>query len=253
MKILGQLLLEIRRRIPTRFYLRQRFTHLRSPVWLPWFNMTGKQDAVNRIHRLALEINHPRIRGAVIKGAIVWPIVSSFLALYAVYCYGAWVEKRYRLNLWLQWRQIVYLANVYNLPPLMYYHFRIWNDSNFRKADQYIGWEEHAIILDWINRNRDTKALVRILDNKNSFFEFCRSADIPTSPIITRFDRSGMEQWYCESWAFPKVDLVIKPSTLSCGQGVERWEHVEVCQKWKRADTLLNHSELFVILPPPCY
>jgi hypothetical protein len=53
-----------------------------------------------------------------------------------------------------------------------------------------------------------------------------------------------MEQWYGDSSNFPKVDLVIKPSNLSCGEGVERWEHVEACHKWKRVDALLNHSEL---------
>jgi hypothetical protein len=174
-----------------------------------------------------------------VKGAIAWPIVSLLLALHVVYRHGIWVKRKYGLSLWLQWRQIVYLANVYNLPPQAYYDFRIWNDSNLRKADQYIVWPEHAVIFDWLNRNLDTKTL----DNKISFFEFCHSTDIPTPPIIARFDRSGMEQWYCDSLNFPKVDLVIKPSTLSCGEGVERWEHVEVCSKWKRADTLLNHSE----------
>lgn len=239
MKILKRLLFAIRRRIPTLAYLPHRLTHLRSPVCLPWFKMRGKQDTVNRIHRLAFELNRSKIRG-VVKGAMVWPILSLILALYVVYRYGIWVKKRYRLSLWLQWKQIVYLANVYNLPPQYYYDFRLWNDSNLRKADQYIGWQEHAVIFDWLNRNLDTKTI----DSKNSFFKFCHSTDIPAPPIIARFDSSGMEQWYCDSSNFPKVDLVIKPSNLSCGEGVERWEHVEVCHKWKRVDTLLNHSEL---------
>lgn len=233
-------LFAIRKRIPTSAYLRQRLAHLRSPVCLPWFKMRGKQDTVNRIHRLALEINRSQIRGGMVKGILVWPIVSLLLALYAVYRYGTHVEKRHRISLWLQWKQIVYLANVFNLPPQSYYDFRLWNDSNLTKADQYIVWPEHAVMLDWLNSNLDIKTL----DNKISFFEFCHSTDTPTPPIIARFDRSGMEQWYCDSSNFPKVDLVIKPSTLSCGEGVELWEHVEACQKWKRADTLLNHSEL---------
>lgn len=247
MKILKPLLFAIRKRFFTNFYprhrlfyLRHRLFHLRSPVSLPWFNMRGKQDPVNRIHRLALEINHSRMRGGMVKGVLVWPIVSLLLALYVVYQYGIWVRRNYGLSLWLQWKQIVYLANVYNLPPQSYYDFRLWNDSNLRKADQYIVWPEHAVILDWLNRNHDTKTL----DNKISFFEFCHSTDLPTPPIITRFDRSGMEQWYCDSSNFPKVDLVIKPSTLSSGQGVERWEYVEASHKWKRADMLQNHSEL---------
>lgn len=240
MKILKPLLLEIQKRIPTRDFLRQRFTHLRSPVCLPWFKMREKQDPVNRIHRLALEINRSQIRGAVVKGAMVWPIVSLILALYVVSRYGTWVKKQYRLSLWLQWKQIVYLANVYNLPPQLYYDFRLWNDSNLRKADQYIGWQEHALIFDWLNRNLST----RTLRNKNSFFEFCHSTDIPTPSVIARFDSSGVGKWYGDSSNFPKVDLFIKPINLSCGEGVERWEHVEACHKWKRADTLLDHSKL---------
>lgn len=240
MKILKPLLFAIQKRIPTHFYL----THLRSPVCLPWFKMRGKQDTVNRIHRLALEINHSQIhrsqiRWAVVKGAMAWPIVSLILAVYVVYHYGIWVKKRYRLSLWLQWKQIVYLANVYNLPPKLYYDFRLWKDSNLKKAGQYIGWQEHAMIFDWLNRKLDTKTL----DNKNSFFEFYHSTDIPTPPIIVRFDGSEMEQWYCDSSSFPKVDLFIKPTNLYCGEGVERWEYVEVCHKWKRVDTFLTHSE----------
>ena len=236
-KILRPLLFAIRKRIDTLDY---RLTHLRSPVCLPWFKMRGKQDTVNRIHRLALEINGSKVRGAVVKGAMVWPLLSLILALYVVYRYGIWVKQRYQLSLWLQWKQIVYLANVYNLPPQLYYDFRLWNDLNLRKADQYIGWQEHAVILDWLNRNLDTK----MLDNKRSFFEFYHPTDIPTPPIVAEFDRSGREQWYCDSSDFPKADLFIKPTSLYCGKGVERWEHIELCQKWKRADTLLNHSDL---------
>ena len=127
-------LFAIRKRIPTSAYLRQRLAHLRSPVCLPWFKMRGKQDTVNRIHRLALEINRSRIRGGMVKGILVWPIVSLLLALYAVYRYGIHVEKRYRISLWLQWKRIVYLANVFNLPPQSYYDFRLWNDSNLRRV-----------------------------------------------------------------------------------------------------------------------
>jgi Sugar-transfer associated ATP-grasp len=243
-KVLTRLLFLIRRRIPTHFYLRQRFMHLRSPVLLPWFNMKGKQDTINRIHRLALEINRPQIRMAVMKGTLVWPILSSLLALYLVYRYGTWVKEKYQVRLWVQWKQIVYLANVYNLPPLMYYHFSMWNESNLRKADQYVGWEEHAIIFDWLNRNHDTKALTKILENKNAFSAFCHSADIPTAPIVARFDRSGMEQWNCGSSNFPEVDLFIKPVYLSCGEGVERWNYIEAGHKWKRANTWRNRSEL---------
>jgi hypothetical protein len=234
MKTIKQLLFAIQRLIPTSRYFRLRLIHLRSPVCLPWFKMREKQDSVNRIHRLALEINRSRIRGGMVKGVMVWPIVSLLLALYVVYRYGIWVKRKYGLSLWLQWKQIVYLANVYNLPPQSYYDFRLW------KADQYIVWQEHAAIFDWLNRDADTKAL----DNKNTFFEFCQSAGIPTPSVVTRFDRSGMEQWYCESSDFPKVDLIIKPTDLSCGEGVERWDYVEVCHKWKRADTLLNRFEL---------
>jgi Sugar-transfer associated ATP-grasp len=251
MKILKPVLFAVRKQIPTNFsfrhrifLLRHRLFHLRSPVCLPWFKMRGKQDTVNHLHRLALEINRSQIRGGMVKGAMVWPIVSSLLALYVVYRYGIWVKRKYGLSLWLQWKQIVYLANAYNLSPQSYYDFRLWNDSNRRRADQYVAWQEHAIIFDWLNRNCETKTLTRTLDNKISFFEFCHSTDIPTPPIIARFDRSGMEQWYCKSSDFPKVDLFIKPINLSCGEGVERWEHVEVCHKWKRADTWLSHSEL---------
>ena len=143
-KFFERALFAIRRRIPIPAFLQdglKGFSHTRSPVCLPWFKMRGKEDTINRIHQFAFEINRSKTRLAVVKNAIVWPLLSFILALYQIYCNGTWVKKSDGIGLWLQLKQIVYLANAHNLPPQYYYDFRLWNDSSRGRADQYIGWK----------------------------------------------------------------------------------------------------------------
>ena len=99
---------------------------------------------------------------------------------------------------------------------------------------------ELIILIDWLNRDIDTKRL----DNKFQFFEFCHVNDLPTVPVIAMFEKSGKVQWCCDSSSFPNLDLFIKPTELWCGIGVELWEYDSTCNKWSRDGMVLNFTEL---------
>jgi Sugar-transfer associated ATP-grasp len=213
----------------------------RSHVPLPWFKMKREASVLNCIHQLALKLERKKpTLWVTAMFMLVWPILSCLQATFFVYRYGIVVKQRYHSSLWSQWKQLIYLANIYNFAPRSYYKFRLWEVTNRGKANLYIQRHEIGPLLRWLNRKIDR----RQIDDKNCFFVNCQAHNLPTAPIIAMFDQSGVEKWYGNSSSFPHLDLFIKRTDLYCGIDAERWEYVTTSNKWKHGDSMLDHTEL---------
>jgi hypothetical protein len=212
-----------------------------SSVLLPWFWLDSDELIANNLHRLAIEQNTQK--ASILKifcYAIIWPIVSCWRAIYFVRLYGNFVCQTEGFSLFSQWKQIVYLANIYNLEPESYYKFKLWRAPNRSKTNLYLQQHEITQLLPQLNRNIDV-AKVR---DKINFFNTCRTNGLPAIPVIVQFEKDGKEQWYTDSASLPDKDLFIKYTDLYCGVGAERWEYLVEQNSWQRHNKICDRHEM---------
>ena len=140
----------------------------------------------------------------------------------------------------------VYFALRYDLPPLTYYEWGLYDPQNRKRASSYV--------QDWGLRNTMAYLLAkpqfyqyRFFDDKGRFQEKCVELGIPTVPIIVEFE-DGKVIWWSESRKLPETDLFTKPNNRSLGIGAERWTYEGPNGYRNSAGSLLSHNQVLGVL-----
>jgi len=137
----------------------------------------------------------------------------------------------------------IFLVNRYNIAPTSYYKFKLFLDENRSKALQFVQHHEICTLLPGLNKNLD----IQKLDDKVQFFENVSRHGLPTPTVIATFERGSLLRWYeGRMGQLPREDLVIKPSNLDCGAGVQRWHYDPETEHWSRNQHSLSAQELIL-------
>jgi hypothetical protein len=218
-----------------------------SPLEMPW-TRSGSSAAAAEFHRVVLALEWEaattaRARALLLARALLWPVASLLRAIKLTRRHGASVARRHGVGAARQLWQQVACANLLNVGPDAYYRYRLYLPSNRQRALEFVQHFENSLLgLERIRQERSSD-----LDHKVAFHDHCRALGLPTVPILATFEAGRLTRWYgAGPGVLPPGDLVLKPSNLDSGEGVECWRYDAARATWLRNDTeqadLLEHA-----------
>jgi hypothetical protein len=213
------------------------------PAFLPWFDLGAEE--MGRLHRLALSLVWTIVpsrsaRLVLAFSAAVWPARAFAAAVVQLWHHGRTVSRAGGAGRGLQFGRMLWLAIRRNVAPVCFYKFRLWDDSEARRASLYIQDSELAVLQVWMKRSPDDQPL----DDKVQVFEACRAHGIPTAPVVAEF-REGAGRWFDEEEGlWPASDLFVKWVNLYGGAGAESWSYDVAGARWHLAGEELDGEAL---------
>jgi hypothetical protein len=217
-----------------------------APFRMPWF-LSGRGGApIDRIHRLALELEWSdavtwNARAGLLLRTILWPLAAALHAARSLATCGGHVRRTQGVGYLRQCLQMFVCANFHNVGADAYYAYQLFRDD--RRC-----WT--GLILQPFEANRvGLQALRRLevndIDPKVPFYKRCRDLGLPTAPVTATFRDGEVDEWFeGERNRLPLLDLVVKPCNAADGQGVEAWRREAGSASWRRGDVRLGESEL---------
>jgi hypothetical protein len=218
-----------------------------SPLEMPW-TRRGASAGAAEFHRVVLAMEWEaattaRARTVLFARALLWPAASLLRAVKLTRRHGASVALRHGVGSARQFWQQVACANLLNVGPDAYYRYRFYLPGNRRRALEFVQHFESSLI--GLERIRQESGYD--LDHKVAFHDRCRTLGLPTVPILATFEAGRLARWYgAVPGVLPRGDLVLKPSNMDSGDGVECWRYDAARATWLRdgaaqAD-LLEHA-----------
>ena len=140
------------------------------PVALPWFQIKDTKKEINKIHRLAFDLERPKqfMPLKMLIYAITWPVSSTIRAIYYTLSIGQKIKKCYKVGLFSQYIKMTYLAIFYNITLQEFYDYRLFKEGGLNTAGMYIQFHEICLLLPWFNRSIDSD----IIHNKILFYKY---------------------------------------------------------------------------------
>ncbi len=198
------------------------------PAILPWFSFQTSSSDINKVHYLSQTLS-PNFSKNNLAFCFLWPLISVISACKSTLIYGRYVQQEYRVSLWRQVSEQVLLANRYNISSSSYYAFKLFQPENRLKADLFVQHHEICVSLPHLNQGLDCGKI----GDKLRFFENARQKNLPVPPVVAAFRNNQILQWFEENpGQLPKVDLVVKPTRIYCGIGVECWKYHAETDVW---------------------
>ena len=218
-----------------------------SPLEMPWTRRGASAEAAE-FHRVVLALEWEaattvRARALLLARALFWPAASLLRAVKLTRRHGASVAHRHGVGAARQlWHQVV-CANLLNVGPDAYYHYRLYLPGNRRRALEFVQHFENSLLgVERIRQESSTD-----LDHKVVFHDHFRAVGLPAVPILATFEAGRLARWYGAGPAvLPPGDLVLKPCKMHSGEGVECWRYDAARATWLRDGTeqadLLEHA-----------
>jgi len=217
------------------------------PRILPWFSTAHSDELAARLHRMACRFradNQPLLMSAsVALGTMLWPFRLASNATDVVRKHGRRVREQHGISRMKQVWQIVRLALRCNIVPASYYHFRLFESANAKRAEAYIQSEEVDAL--YFNLMKGL-ASAQSLDDKLHFFRQGRQKGFPVAEVLGVFADGRLGEWFVGSYeTLPPVDLILKPTDGMCGRGVERWSYDADDRVWRRGQVAFDNMGFF--------
>ncbi len=133
-------------------------------------------------NRVVLREWPPLARGLILAaGAVVWPFWSAWLAWRENRTWGTRVRLLSGLGRVRQFFAMWGCAQTQRLQPADYYHLNLWQGTV--PPSDYITDDQTRFVFRALNRGVDLSPL----DDKQAFWELCRSRGLATPPILLSF------------------------------------------------------------------
>jgi hypothetical protein len=204
------------------------------PPWVPL--RQRKLRTLRRIARKRLRTQLISRQGwlRTITQTLAWPVISTLKAAVAAKRHST-LSLTGKLGLfanycWLQWAHNIRISDQ-DQHALMF-------PSRRRQANDYMICRENQALLDMAHqRSSGYPALA----DKQVFAVFCTHAGLPAPTCLAQGIGSQIEIF--TEW--PETDLVLKPSNLGKGQGIEILRYQAAHHHWMAADgTTINSSSI---------
>jgi hypothetical protein len=215
---------------------------------LPWFESAGRTDAVSRLHRLAVSFDWGGQRSIVTTACIGlalvrWPFRVVWDAVSLLRRYGAGVKRLRGITLRRQVADMARLALRYNLPPVSYYIFRLFEPANAARAHGYLHKDEMSMIYPALALSAASDLPLRL---KHRFHDIGRQRGLPVIESLALFAEGSLQAWYSDAAreTLPRHDLVFKPVDSAGGHGFQLWAYDASADRWERDGVKLDQAGL---------
>ncbi len=162
-----------------------------------------------------------RRRAKLVFNSLLWPAFLVMSALRHTGEFGTPVKARSGKGVLRQFWEQLHLGLMHSVPPRSYYWFRIFEESNRRRARQFLHYHENNYLLAAAGRMDDQ----RRIRHKEEFTEWCRRLDLPSVPVIAHIRKEDAVSGHVPFIEFPPRSLFAKPARGSVGRGVLAWEY----------------------------
>ncbi len=212
---------------------------------LPTFPWDRAPDPASQLHRLALELSHPRSLGATrptraLAAAIYLPCGTRQL----LRSFGRQARAARRIHHVPYHRQLAGLLHTVfrrNAAPDCYYIHRLFRPGDLRRLPAFFEHRELQSLLRALHATLDTDAIA----DKLRCHELCRQHALPTPPLWAVFRAGAIDAGRSGPWlANPRADLFVKPAADYSGHGVVRWCHDPATGRYCDGRRQLDHGEL---------
>jgi len=214
-----------------------------SPRVLPWFALDSGDAALDRVHRIALDVPYERMkrtrRALTLLAAVSWPLRSVPVAIRAVRMYGERAARQGGGSRLRQLGSILWLANRQNIAPVSFYKFKLFRPDRRRRSLRFV---QHHEIVKLLPKLYEGVHIRRSID-KGAFDEFCRGHGIATPEVFARFE-AGKERAGYRQGALPSKHLFLKPTHGFGGVGVQRWQYRPEHSGWEHGGEVLDEGHL---------
>ena len=220
-----------------------RFKLDRSPVMLPWFAWHALTEPIDRVHKLAMELDQANMRGGAFLWCrtILWLIIVPLMALARLGKHGGWVRRERGIGLFRQFVTMLTLGYKYNVLPEYYYQFRPFIKQDLASARYYVQHHEQMVLLKRLNEGTD----LELAGDKLRFFRFCEANGLSTAPITAFFENGRLVEWMGhDGQKIPPRDAFLKPTDGCHGAGAECWHYHRDQKLWERDGVRLDEDGL---------
>jgi hypothetical protein len=216
-----------------------------SPILCPWFKFPQRDTPIDQFHRLIFACQWKHRRKIMFIQVVLWPLKSLLGACKNAIKYGRMVKKQYHLSIAQQWVEMVYLANFYNLPPELYYKFRLFEKKNREKILLFIPNTEMLVLMEVLRPTMYKDFNLDIINDKTRFLNQCKIYGLPVPQTVVLFHGNKEEQWIeGQPGVLPTCDLFLKFTTAFAGEGAERWIYDEATQDWRNDAQVFDQAQL---------
>ena len=200
--------------------------------WRPW---ARKRTQAGRVHSLYAWSyvrygykGGPISRGRAVRrrlklvfNSVLWPAALVLSAIRHTAEFGEPVKHRTGKGRLRQFGEQIRLGMMFSIPPRSYYWFRIFENSNQERADEFLHYHENNYLLATAGRMDDQRKVL----NKHEFADHCRRLDIPTVPIVAHLRREDILAGSGLSLDLPRQSLFAKPARGGEGRGIVAWKY----------------------------
>lgn len=193
----------------------------------PW--ATPQHRALRRLRR----VGRRKLRSEVIERygwfrmftqVLAWPFVSTLKAFIALKGHPGSIPAKLRqftAYCWLQWAHNIRISDQQEL--------LLTAPQHRKQVRNYMQWRENQAL---INLTKERFVGYPEIHEKRGFARFCTEFDLPAPPLLA--DGEGTKTRILPPW--PKADLVLKPSDLGWGKGIEILHFHPAPAKWRGQD-----------------
>ena len=214
-----------------------------SAIDWPWFKRADDPHLA-LIHRLALREDWRRIstwdaRLVLVARSVLWPFVAAAGCARAIRTDGHRVTAARGLGRLAQARKIMRLALRYNLPPIAYYKFGLFDVIPEKRCLHYLHNQEIVNVLTALNAGSEVKHY----DHKLLFAKAAGRLGLRAASPIVEFRSGEAYAWWRKPERLPETDLVAKLADSTWGIGFERWDYAGAGQ-WQEGERRKTEAEL---------
>jgi hypothetical protein len=195
-----------------------------------WALLRDDGTPARQIHR-ALARNawlerSPRGQLGLVLGFLAMPVVMPLLVLLFTTRLGPGVKRVYGRGYVRQAVDQILLIVTRCVPPPWYYMLELHEDSNRRRALEYIyRFETKRCLYPFLRTYLAHPDTIEALSNKSAFAEHCGRHGVPTIPVLGVFSDGRYRGFDGEEAELPREDLFLKPLRGKGGKGAERWRY----------------------------
>lgn len=227
--------------VSLKLFLRTHVFSKHCRVELPWFRITDNKYDINVIHKLSFSVanEHKENFFKTVLCSLSWSCFVLFSSIFYSIKNGSTINGMYGVGFLSHLYRMIYLGLFFNITSESFYKFRLFEKDALEDVILYVQHHEIILVLPYINNDIDTRTIC----DKALFYRFCSERQLPTAPVFVSLEESGRESWFCDENALPETDLIVKPTNLHCGLGVQRWSYSPEAGRWRSNGRSLSQSE----------
>lgn len=218
-------------------------THDHCRVLAPWCLVRAGTAPVFAVRRIAHALDEAgRRTGGTLERALAGVL---YLATSMRQVSIAWreqargVRQHYGIGLLEQFRSLLRVAWLGNLPPRVYYFQRLFRHREPQVQLAGIEHWELQLLLRAVHAGVDCTEL----DDKLAFHAFCARHDLPTPPVVAVYARGERLQSTEPPTAW-QADLFCKPARSYSSRGIASWRHLPGIQSYTDGTLTLDRPGL---------